>query len=407
MSPVHAGVVVVGAGHSGGRLAQRLRSRGYQGRLTVIGEEMDPPYERPPLSKSVLAGRVPAEKTHLCERSWYSSNGVTLRVGSRVVGIEREQKRIALADGETIPYEKLVLAPGARPRRLGAADCDIAGVFTLRTLSDAERLREYLSPGKVVAIIGAGLIGLELASTALERGCAPFVLEAFDRPLARVVPAEVAALFSGLLETRGIRCHYNARIAAIKTGASGLAVELADGRCFPCGVLVVAIGVEPNTELAANAGIEVANGVVTDMTAQTSDPDVFAVGDAAYVRPAPDRDGARLETWHNAEVQADRLAAFIAEDPSVPAPQAPWFWTDQFGLNVQFAGNTAGVDEIVWCGPREPVRTAAIYLTRGEVVGGMTIAHPMAMRCLRRWLIPGRPRVSRAEAADLLSRLAA
>lgn len=397
------GVVIVGAGQSGGRLAQRLRLRRYSGRITLVGEEAHPPYERPPLSKAFLSGRAPLAL--LCEPAWYAENDITLRSGERVAGIDRAAQNVFLKDGTRIPYETLVLAVGARPRVLTVPGANLPGVFTLRTVGDAERLRQHLSSGQVVAIVGAGLIGLEIASTTLELGCRPLLIEAAERPLGRVMPKEVSALFAELLETRAVSSHYSARVSAI-TGADGkLLLQLADGRGFPCDAVVVAIGVEPNCELAAQAGLDVGNGIITDEVGRTSDPRIFAIGDAAFVSRA-DGGGTRLETWHNAEMQAGRVAALIAEGQAPALNQAPWFWTDQFGLQAQFAGTTEGVEAVLCRRGDSLARSVALYLTRGVVVGGATFAHPQAMRTIRRWLTPGSPDVPRAEAATFLASLA-
>lgn len=405
MSTDPAEIVIVGAGHSGGRLAHRLRTRGYRGKLTLIGEDVHPPYERPPLSKSLLAGRTTARSAMICDPAWYATNDVSLLTEGRVVSIDQVARRLQLAESRELAYGKLVLALGARPRVLSVPGWDLPGVLVLRTIDDAERLRERLLPGQRVAIVGAGLIGLELASTAREMGCTPFLVEASDRPLGRVVPREVAAQFAALLEAHDVRCHYRSVVTKIVASDSRLAVELADGQRALCDVVIVAIGVTPNSELAEQAGLAVANGIVTDELNRTSDLNIFAIGDVACVKPKGPGTGTRLETWHNAETQADRLASLLVAGQVEAPAQAPWFWTDQFGLQIQFAGVTDGVDEVIWRRRGPQAGTVALYLSGGSVVGAAAFSHPHAMRTLRRWLIPGAAPVSRADATSFLASL--
>lgn len=398
-------VVVVGGGHAGGRLAQRLRAKGFDGRLTIVGDEAHLPYERPPLSKGLLTGTTAIRDTFICHREWYEANGIALRLGTCAAGIDRSLRRLVLESGACIHYDTLVLASGARPRRLAVAGSDHPSVLTLRTLNDAERLRGQLLPGKRVAIVGAGLIGLEIASTASELGCRPFIVEASDRAIGRVVPVGVSAFFAELLARNRVPIYYHTTISGFCVKGAELILRLAGGVALTCDIAVVGIGVDPNCEIAANAGLEVANGIVTDEMSRTNDPRIFAIGDVACVRAGDNDSCARSESWHNAETQADRLAELIHTGRAAPASEAHWFWTSQFGLNVQFVGTASGVDEVLWCRAPDFAKAVGIYIAHDKVVGGVSVSDPRAMRQIRRWVTPGCPATTRAEAAAFVAEL--
>lgn len=298
-------VVIVGSGQAGGWFAQTLKDAGFAGEVVLVGEELHPPYQRPPLSKEVLLGKIPPDATYL----WPSGSGEGLRIFSRAGRIDRTGKRLELSDGSTIGYDKLILATGGRVRRL-----DIPGAHYLRTIEDSMSLRASLLAGGEVVVVGGGWIGLEAAAAARELGCAVTVLEAADRLCARVAPHCVADYLHGLHERHGVRIELNAK-----------------ARAHGDATVVVGIGIIPNVELAQEAGLQVANGIVVDALGVTSDPDILAVGDVANLG------GVRLETWANAQNQAIAAAKSLAGTPT-PYSEVPWFWSTQYEVNMQFLG---------------------------------------------------------------------
>jgi 3-phenylpropionate/trans-cinnamate dioxygenase ferredoxin reductase subunit len=333
-----AGMVVIGAGHCGGRAALALRTQGWTGAITLIGEETVMPYERPALSKAVLAGSVLPEALHLADAAAYAQAGITLMLGAKVADIDRAPRCVTLYDGAIVPYRRLLLATGGAARTLqipGAAD---ARVLALRTQADALRIRAQLRPGARVILIGGGFIGLEVAASARGLGCAVDVIEGAPRLLGRAVPSAIAARVQALHAANGTRIHCGVRPEAIRPGADGaLELLLIDGTVLPADLIVAGIGMVPRTELALRAGLAVEQGIVVDAHLRTSDPAIFAAGDVCQF-PSPSCGAPiRQETWHNAETQAAVAAAnMLGADQ--PYRQTPWFWSDQYDHTLQVCG---------------------------------------------------------------------
>ncbi len=332
-------VVVVGTGQGGFQVAASLREEGFDGRVILVGDEIDLPYQRPPLSKAYLTGEADKDLVRMRPGKFFTEHGVELRVGEPVTGIDRARQRVVLASGEALPYDHLVLALGARNRPLPVPGADLDGVLQLRTLGDAEALRQRLDAAREVVVVGAGFIGLEIAAVAAARGIPVTIIEATDRPMARALSPEMSGFFRGAHERRGIRFVFGTTVVRV-LGTDGRAtgVETADGRRFAADLVLVGIGVIPNAELAADAGLAVANGIVVDEHLQTSDPAISAIGDCAthpcrFAAAGP----VRIESVQNAVDQARCVAARLAGRPA-PYASLPWFWSEQGPLKLQIAG---------------------------------------------------------------------
>ncbi|MBN8929553.1 MAG: ferredoxin reductase [Rhodospirillales bacterium 69-11] len=348
MSQADNHVVIAGAGHAGGSAAALLRQMGWTGAITLVGEEPLPPYQRPPLSKAWLKGEADADSLLLRPAAFYAGADIGLRLGTRVETINRAERTVTLSDGAALSYSHLILALGARPRRIPLAGADLAGVLELRSAADADALKAALGPGKRLAVIGGGYIGLEAAASARALGAEATIIERESRVLARVACPMLSHFFEAHHRTRGVEILTDAQVEAL-TGTSGhvTGVRLADGRQVDADAVLVGVGAVANEELARDAGLPCDNGIVVDGAARTGDPAIFAIGDCTR-RPLPlygDRLW-RLESVPNALEQAKQAAAAICGKPA-PAPEVPWFWSDQYDLRLQIAGIPFDAAEIV------------------------------------------------------------
>jgi NADPH-dependent 2,4-dienoyl-CoA reductase/sulfur reductase-like enzyme len=367
--------VIVGAGLAGANAAQVLRAEGYTGRLVLIGEEDLRPYERPPLSKGLLLQTSERESAFVHSAQWYAENDVELLAGVRVTALDRDAQSAILGDGTRIAYDRLLLCTGSRPRRLPIPGADLAHVLSLRTMPDSDRLGARLTDGARVVVIGAGWIGLEVAAAARLRGAEVTVLEAAGLPLQRVLGDEVATVFRDLHAQRGVMFHFGASVQEITPEA----VILGDGTRLPADTVVVGVGVEPNIELAREAGLTVANGIVTDDSLCTSDPRVFAAGDVANSRHPLIGQPLRVEHWDNA-IQGGRAAARAMLGQTVVYDHLPYFYTDQYDLGMEYAGYVvpAGYDSVVFRGDPSVVdgktpEFLVFWQKDGRVLAGMNV----------------------------------
>jgi 3-phenylpropionate/trans-cinnamate dioxygenase ferredoxin reductase subunit len=362
-------IVIVGAGHAGGSVAAFLRQYGFAGPIVIVGDEPIPPYQRPPLSKAWLKGEADGESLQLRPPSFYDENDIALKLSARVARIDRAAKTVALTNGEAIPYDKLILATGRRARRIPMPGIDLHDVLELRTAADADRLKAALSsPGpderpKRLAVIGGGYIGLEAAASARALGAAAVVIEKEPRVLARVACEILSTFFQDYHRAKGVVFELGAGVDAIE-GQDGRAVgvRLSDGRLIAADAVLVGVGAVANDELASEAGLECENGVVVDLTAKTSDPSIYAIGDCSR-RPLPhyERIG-HLESVPNALEQAKQAAADIAGRPA-PAHEVPWFWSDQYDLKLQIAGLPHDATQILIRGEPSSAKFAVFHLT--------------------------------------------
>ncbi|SAK79876.1 FAD-dependent pyridine nucleotide-disulfide oxidoreductase [Caballeronia ptereochthonis] len=389
------GVVIIGAGQAGYQLAASLREAGYTRRVVLIGEEPDLPYQRPPLSKAFQSGACEAEHLTFQPEAFYAKAAIELMPGVRVQRVEREARCIFTADGRRIDYDKLVFATGARNRTLTGTP-DASGIFDLRTLHDARALRAALGRARGVVIIGAGFLGLEFAAVAAAQSVPVQVIEAGPAPMSRVVSAPVAQAFRAHHEALGTRFIFDASVRAIHAQDGRVSgVELADGKHIVADLVLISIGVVPNVELAREAGLPTANGIVVDDALATGDPHVFALGDCASF-PSRFADGhCRIESVQNAVDQARFLAARLAgrdADPLRTFDAVPWFWSDQGGAKLQIAGlGMLRADEIVLRGDRPGMKFSAYGFARGRLIAVESVNRPVDHVAARRLIAAGAP----------------
>lgn len=369
MSEAAAGIVIIGAGQAGVQTAEALRSSGYEGSITMLGDEADGPYHRPPLSKAWLAGDMEAAQLVMRAPEMLARKHIELRTGVTVTGIDRAAKRVLLADGTTLPYSGLLLATGSTPRRLPLPGGDAAGVLALRSKGDAnamaERMALCIEKNLPVVVIGGGFIGLEVAATARKKGLAVTVLEAAPRLLGRVLAPKLSDWYAELHRSHGVNLVFDARIAALNVGADGAVtgVQMADGTVHPAGLVVVGIGVNANDQLAQAAGLECDRGIVVDGCGRTSDPAIVAAGDCT-ARRLPDGSFLRLESVQNATEQGkSAAAALLGQDR--PFTATPWFWSDQYDKKLQMAGLSTGADQWAVRGDMA-ANSFSVYHFKGE-----------------------------------------
>ena len=356
-------IVIAGAGHAGGSAAAMLRQLGWDGAITVVGEEPLPPYQRPPLSKAWLKGEADAESLALRPAVFYEEANITLRLNTKVTGLDRAAKTVTLSTGERLTYDFLILALGARARRLPLPGMDLENVLELRTAADADKLKAVLGPGKRLAVVGGGYIGLEAAASARALGAEATIIEREPRVLARVACEILSNFFQDFHRSQGVEIELNAGVEALE-GKDGrvTGVRLADGRVIQCDAALVGVGAVSNEELAREAGILCDGGIVVDLAARTSDPSVFAIGDCTK-RPLPLYERTmRLESVPNALEQAKQAASAICGKPA-PAPEVPWFWSDQYDLRLQIVGIPFDATAIVVRGDVAAGKFALFHIT--------------------------------------------
>ena len=376
-------IVIIGAGQAGGWAAQTLRKEGFAGKVVLIGDEAHPPHERPPLSKAVLAGEVSPESTHLLKPDAFEQLTLDWRGSARVTALDRSAKRLSLAGGESITYDKLILCTGGRARTLGIPGADLPCIFTLRTIDDAIALGPMLRAGKTVVVVGGGWIGLEVAATARKRGAEAIVVEAQSRLCERTVPSEISEHLLALHTAHGTRVILGAGVAGFARNAQGrLVVSLGgsgEAQELECDAVLVGVGLIANDDLARDAGLDCNAGVMVDAQCRTSDPSIFAAGDIAVAHNPWAGRRMRLESWQNAQEQgiaAARSALGIAVDYQ----PLPWFWSDQYDMNLQIYGIPTASHQVVMRGKPDSGSFVLFYLDGGRVQAALG---PNAARDLR------------------------
>jgi 3-phenylpropionate/trans-cinnamate dioxygenase ferredoxin reductase component len=360
-------VVIVGAGQAGYQVAASLRQEGFAGELMLIGDEPGLPYQRPPLSKAYLLGKIGTTALRFRQPEFYEQQRITL-VHDRVTAIDRTLRHVKLASGSTPGYDHLVLATGARNRVPVVPGTELDGVFGVRTLADADALAPRVATVKHVVVIGAGFIGLEFAAVAAAKGAAVHVLEMGQRVMARAVSPQTSELFRTAHEGWGTALDFGHSVARI-VGENGkvTAVETEDGRLLPAELVVYGIGVIPNTELAAAAGLDVHNGIRVDAMLNTEDPAISAIGDAVCFASPYSAAPIRLESVQNAADQARAVAARLMGKPA-PFTALPWFWTDQGDLKLQIAGLLDGHDATVLLGSAQSKQMSVLCFKAGRLI---------------------------------------
>jgi 3-phenylpropionate/trans-cinnamate dioxygenase ferredoxin reductase component len=361
-------VLIVGAGHAGFQLASSLRQHGFAEPICLINDEAHLPYQRPPLSKAYLKGAGGADSLMFRPDKFYRQQNVEL-IADRAVAIDRVQRRLLLASGTSQQYGHLVLATGARNRLLDIPNANLADVRYLRTLDESEALRLRIASARHVVVIGAGFIGLEFAATARAKGLEVDVIELGTRVMARAVTAEISDFFQERHTAAGIRIQLGVHATSIESdGADVTGVSLSDGRHVPADLVVVGVGVLPNVELAREAGLPVASGIIVDEQLLTADPDISAIGDCALFASPRFGGSLRLESVQNATDQARCVAARLTGDAKT-YDGLPWFWSDQGEDKLQIAGLTTGYDRVVVRGDQEQRSFSAFCYKSGQLVG--------------------------------------
>lgn len=394
-----AGTIIVGTGQAGFELAESLRAGGYNDAITLIGEETQLPYQRPPLSKGFVLDKTGLDEIELRPQEYYPNHNIELLVGTRVVAIDRKERRVELDDGRSRPYEWLVLAIGARNRRLAIGGSDLDGVLYLRTLEESTVLKARLGNARHVTIIGGGFIGLEVAAVARTLGKTVTVLEMQPRLMPRVVAPEISAFYETLHSANGVKVLCGAVACEIVADGGKIgAVVLDHGGPVPADLVVAGIGVQPNVEPATTADLPVDNGIVVDEYLRTADPRIFAIGDCA-AHPNPFA-GARirLESVQNAADQGRSVAASILGDPK-PYNVVPWFWTDQYDVRLQMAGLSNGYDRSVMRGDPETKKFSMFYFKGDRLIAVDSINRPADHIHARRLLAAHVP-ITPEQAAD-------
>jgi 3-phenylpropionate/trans-cinnamate dioxygenase ferredoxin reductase component len=363
--------VIVGASLAGAKAAQTLREEGFDGGVVLIGDEAERPYERPPLSKDYLRGEADG-KPYVHDDGFYAEHDIELLTSTTVEAIDPGAHTVTLAGGETLAYSKLLLATGARPRRLNLPGVDLDGVHTLRTLADSDALRARLDAGARIVTIGAGWIGLEVAASARQRGCDATILEHGRLPLERILGPELGEIYRDVHLEHGARFVGQARIEAIEGEDKVTGVRLADGTVLDADVVVLGVGVEPRVELAQAAGLEVDGGILVDAHLRTSAPDVYAAGDVANILHPLYGERVRVEHWDNAMKQGPAAARnMLGQD--APWDHLPYFFSDQYDVGMEYAGRVTEWDAVVIRGDTAKREFLAFWCQAGRVRAAMNV----------------------------------
>jgi 3-phenylpropionate/trans-cinnamate dioxygenase ferredoxin reductase component len=390
--------VIVGSGHAGVQAAASLREEGWDGAITLLSDEADPPYQRPPLSKAFLKGQMDLAGLPLRAEKFFADHHIDLRLGEKAMRIDRPGRLVELSSGASVPYDQLILATGARQRVLHVPGVDLEGVFSLRAIRDAQAIRETLGAGRRIVVIGAGFIGLEIAATALALGGEVTVVE-IARPLGRAVSPDMSDFFLSAHRAFGAKFSLGVGVSAIH-GASDrvTTVELSNGELLPADAVIVGVGVSAEDALAREAGVTCANGIVVDAFMATSDPTISAIGDCAQFPSASLKAPLRLESVQNATDQARAVARRLTGKPAA-YDALPWFWSDQGDLKLQIAGLSHGVDRWVVRGDPATRAFATFGFRSGRLAAVETVNRGADHMAARRIIGAGMP-ITPEEAAD-------
>ena len=395
-------IVIVGAGQAGFQAAASLREAGFSGSLTLVGEEAALPYQRPPLSKAYLAGKTDARGLLLRQESFFAEHRIDHRSGTRVTAIDRAERSLLLSDGDRLAYDHLILATGTRNRALPVQGADLAGVRQLRSLDDADALRSAIADSHRIVVVGAGFIGLEFAAVCAARGLSVTVIEAAERVMARAVSPETSEAFRTSHEEAGVTFLFGAGVTTLEGEAGRVAaVRTADGQSLPADLVLVGIGVVPNQELAAEAGLTVRDGIEVDAFLATSDPAISAIGDCVrfpsrFAAGMPGGDRVRIESVQNAVDQGRCLAARLTGRPAA-YDAVPWFWSDQGPRKLQIAGLAAPGDASV---PRRAGAGFSVFRFRDDALSAVESVDRPADHMAARRLLTSAKRLTPEQAAD-------
>jgi 3-phenylpropionate/trans-cinnamate dioxygenase ferredoxin reductase component len=364
--------VIVGASLTGAKAAETLRAEGFDERVVLIGDEDERPYERPPLSKDYLRGEAERATVYVHPEGFYAEHDIELRLGRTAVSLNVAGRELALDDGERLRYDRLLLATGAEPRRLSIPGGDLDGVLYLRSVADCDALRARLDRGGAVVVIGAGWIGAEVAASARQRGLDVTVIDPLTVPLERVLGPEVGAVYRDIHVDHGVQMLLGTGVEAFEGGTAVERVRTSDGRELECDFVVVGVGVQPRTGLAAQAGLAVDNGILVDEHLQTGAPGVFAAGDVANAHHPFYGERIRVEHWANALHQGPLAARAMLGEPDV-YDRLPYFFSDQYDVGMEYAGFARRWDRVIFRGDPATREFIVFWLTGNRVVAGMNV----------------------------------
>jgi 3-phenylpropionate/trans-cinnamate dioxygenase ferredoxin reductase subunit len=364
--------VIVGASLAGAKAAEALRAEGFDGRLVLVGAEHERPYERPPLSTDYLRGEVERETVYVHADGFYAEHDIELHLGRAAAGLNTSARELTLDDGETIRYDRLLLATGAEPRRLTIPGGELDGVMYLRSVRDSDALRARLDQGGAAVVIGAGWIGAEVAASARQRGLEVTVVEPSSVPLERVLGSEVGAIYRDIHTDHGVRMLLGTGVERLEGGSAVERVITSDGRALDCDFVIAGIGVEPRTALARQAGIAIENGVLVDAHLRTRAPGVFAAGDVANAYHPFYGKRLRVEHWANALHQGPLAARTMLGHDDV-YDRLPYFFSDQYDVGMEYSGYATGADRVVLRGDPATREFIAFWLADGRVLAGMNV----------------------------------
>jgi len=376
--------VIIGAGHAGGMTAISLRQRQYQGSITLIGEENYLPYQRPALSKGFLAGEIEEKRLYLKSQDYFDKNNIHIIRSCKVVAIDRNNKTILLENQKQLGYEKLVIATGSIVNKLKTSSSE-TDLYYLRTIRDSLKIREKLRSKNKITVIGAGYIGLEIASIATKKNLEVSVLELENRVMGRVVSAEVSDFFQKKHQSEGVEFKFNTSITDIEDRGKQKRIICSDGSFLNTDVVVIGVGIKPNIELAKSSGLKCDNGILVDANGQTSDPHIFAVGDCSNHPNNIFKQRLRLESVQNAVEQAKSIAASIAGSHK-PYQEVPWFWSDQYNIKLQIAGISQDHDHRVIRGFPEEEKFAVFYQKEKRLIAVDAINSPKEFMVGKKWI---------------------
>lgn len=368
-------IVIVGAGHAAGQAVATLKQNKFDGRIVLLGDEPYLPYQRPPLSKKFLAGEMPAERLYVRPAAFYDEAQVELRLNTRVDSLDCGARRLTTEKSDTITYDKLILALGSRVREVAVAGSQLDGIHYLRSIADVDGIRAAMSTGARVVIVGAGYIGLEVAAVCRQLGLDVTVVELADRVMSRVVSPQVSDFYQETHDSHGVKILLSTGLDAFEGDSRVCAVITSEGQKLAADFVVVGVGILPNAELAKSAGLEVDNGIVVNDQCQTSDPDIFAIGDCTSHPNAIYDRRLRLESVHNALEQAKTAANNIC-GVDTHYSQVPWFWSDQYDLKLQIAGLSQGYDATILRGDPDDASFSCLYLKNGILIAVDAINAP-------------------------------
>ncbi len=360
-------IVIAGAGHAAGQIITSLRQQKFAGQIVLVGNEPYLPYQRPPLSKKFLAGEMPAERLYVKPESFYDNPQIDLRLETTVTAIDCAAKTLKIQDGDDIGYDKLILALGSRARTLPVEGANLKRVHYLRSIADVESIRAEFDIGRRLVIIGAGYIGLEVAAVARTLGLDVTVVEMADRVMSRVVSPEISDFYQIEHTNHGVKLRLSTTIAALHGRKHIKCVETSEGEEIPADLVIIGVGILPNTEIAEQAGLDVSNGIIVDDHCQTSDPNIYAVGDCTSHPNDIYGRRLRLESVHNAVEQAKTAASNLC-GKETHYSEVPWFWSDQYDLKLQIAGLSEGYDDVVIRGNPADRSFACVYLKEGRLI---------------------------------------